>query len=66
MTLYVVMMICSISLPCDEHHARAYRALKAEPGQIVCGLPSTSAALVETGLRPADGEYLVVKCKAAR
>lgn len=63
MTLYIVMMICGVNAPCDETHARAYRAFRAEPGQVVCGLPSAAAGIVETGLRPNENEFLVVKCK---
>lgn len=62
MTLYVVLMICTTSLPCDEKHARAYRAYRAQPGQVVCGLPTATAGIVETGLAPNEGEFLVVKC----
>ena len=62
MTLFVVIMICTQSMPCDQQHARVYQAFRAQPGQIVCGLPS-DATIIQSDIRPDKNEYMSIKCK---
>ena len=62
MTLVVVIMVCMNSKPCDQQHARIYQSFHAEPGQIVCGLPS-GATIIQSDLRPDENEYISIKCR---
>lgn len=62
MNLLVVLMICNISQPCDQQHARSYKAYHSQPGQIVCGLPSVED-YPRFASDMASDEYLVVKCR---
>ena len=62
MTLYVIIMICKLGVPCNQEHARVYQSYKAEPGQIVCGIPGTTK-IIQSELSPDPNEYLVVRCK---
>lgn len=62
MTLLVVIMVCTNYMPCDKDHARVYQAFRAQPGQIVCGVPA-DMTIIQSDLRPDKNEYVSIKCR---
>lgn len=68
MSLYIVVMICAASLdaPCTPATARAYQAMRAPPGIIICGAPA-SLSIVNTALAPTpEREYIRTRCELRR
>jgi hypothetical protein len=62
--LFVVVMICSASVPkCDVEHARAYRAYIAPEGFAICSAPAISADLASSPIGPAENEYQRTRCE---
>lgn len=62
--LWIVVMICAGDIPperCTRESARAYQAMRAPDGFVICAAP-IDLAMASSGLAPAPGEYARVKC----
>jgi len=63
---YVIVMICSTSIPredCNTHNARAYKASQ-EQG-VICGIGPV-AEIAGSAVAPAENEYTKVSCRFRR